>query len=221
MRNISSNVLETVDVGLGADRSLREVRSAERVSVPQSSDCPHLRSTDADRSQMPGRACWYAVYTKPHREFQVQAQLSNQGFRTFLPRFRKTVRHARKLTTVNAPFFNRYLFVALDLGRDRWRSVNGTFGVVCLVSNGVGPIPLPTGIVESMIEASDAQGFMNVGHALQVGESVRVLTGPFADLVGVLVRADGARRVQVLLQLLGGTVAVSMDRGYLAAVEAA
>jgi transcriptional antiterminator RfaH len=152
---------------------------------------------------------------------RAQVQLSIQGFPTFLPRFRKTVRHARKLATVSAPFFDRYLFIALDLDRDRWRSVNGTFGVTRLVANGAGPIPLPPGVVEAMIDASDEHGFVNVGRALQVGECVRVLTGPFADLVGVLVRADGARRVQVLLQLLGGTVAVSIDRGHLAATRAA
>jgi transcription elongation factor/antiterminator RfaH len=204
-------------VRLGADRPFRHVRSPQGMSVLPPTDCPRLRSTQPDA----GRACWYAVYTRPRRELRAQVQLSIQGFPTFLPRFRKTVRHARKLVTVSAPFFDRYLFVALDLDRDRWRSVNGTFGVTGLVANRTGPIPLPPGVIEAMIDASDAHGFVNVGRALRVGECVRVLTGPFADLVGVLVRADGARRVQVLLQLLGGTVAVSIDRGHLAAARAA
>jgi transcription antitermination factor NusG len=46
----------------------------------------------------------------------------------------KTVRHARRLSTVEAPFFPRYLFTVLDLTRHLWRSVNGTFGVSRLVS---------------------------------------------------------------------------------------
>jgi transcriptional antiterminator RfaH len=76
---------------------------------------------------------------------RAQTQLVAQGFHTFLPRFRKTVRHARKLMTVNASFFNRYLFVALDLGRDQWRSVNGTFGVTSIITDGAFPIPVPQG----------------------------------------------------------------------------
>ena len=164
---------------------------------------------------------WYVVYTQPHREFRAQTQLAAQGFRTFLPRYRKTVRHARKLMTVNAPFFSRYLFIALDLSRDQWRSVNGTLGVTSLISDGMFPTPLPLGVVEALINASDANGFMNLGEALQVGERVRVLTGPFANLAGELVRLDGARRVQVLLELLNGVVAVSINRGDLAPVRAA
>src|SRR5580704_14206227 len=86
------------------------------------------RLTEGDR--------WYVVHSRPHREFYAQTQLAAQGFHSFLPRYRKTVRHARKLMTVNAPFFNRYLFVALNLGCDQWRSVNGTFGVTSLISDG-------------------------------------------------------------------------------------
>jgi hypothetical protein len=61
---------------------------------------------------------WYVVHTQPHRESRAQTQLAAQGFRTFLPLHRKTVRHARKLKTVSTPFFPRCLFVALDLSRD-------------------------------------------------------------------------------------------------------
>ncbi|HEX3944647.1 MAG TPA: transcription termination/antitermination NusG family protein [Rhizomicrobium sp.] len=164
---------------------------------------------------------WYVVYTQTHREFRAQTQLRMQGFQTFLPRYRKTIRHARKLMTVDAPFFSRYLFVALNLGRDQWHSVNGTFGVVALISDGMAPTSVSPGLVESLIGVSDPNGFINLGDTLQVGERVRVLTGPFANLVGELVRLDGARRVQVLLQLLNSVVTVSINRGDLAPVRAA
>jgi transcription antitermination factor NusG len=164
---------------------------------------------------------WYVVYSQPHREFFARQQLTAQGFQSFLPHYKKTRRHARKLTKVNAPFFSRYLFVSLDLGRDRWRSAYGTFGVTSLLSDGMFPIPVPQGIVESLIDISDENGLMNLGDGLQVGGCVRVLNGPFADLIGELVRLDGARRARVLLQFLGGPVAVSIDRGDLAHARAA
>lgn len=163
---------------------------------------------------------WYAVYAQPHREARAQKQLQLQGFNAFLPQCRKTVRHARKITTENAPFFPRYLFVALDLGRDQWRSVNGTFGVTCLVMDGAKPRPVPPGVVESLIEVS-AGGSLNLGQDLRVGDSVRILTGPFADLMGELVRVDGADRVRVLLKLLSGAVPASINRRELMPAKAA
>lgn len=164
---------------------------------------------------------WYVVYTHPHREARAATQLAAQGFQTFLPRYRKTIRHARKLVTVSAPFFPRYLFVALDLKRDLWRSVNGTFGVVSVIMGEKLPCPIPDGIVDQLIASSDQDGQLMLDHNLKIGESVRLLTGPFASLVGELARIDGTRRVRVLLHLLGGAVTVSVGRGDLIPVRAA
>jgi transcription elongation factor/antiterminator RfaH len=164
---------------------------------------------------------WYVVHTQTHREFGAQTQLAAQGFRTFLPLHRKTVRHARKLRTVSAPFFPRYLFVALDLSRDRWRSVNGTFGVAGLVMGDEFPVAVPSGVVEGLGAACTADGHLRLGETLGLGDRVRVLSGPFADLVGELARIDGAGRVTVLLRLLGGEVPVSIPRVALMPVRAA
>ena len=164
---------------------------------------------------------WYVVQTLPNREANARAQLEAQGFRTFLPRYAKTVRHARKLMTVSAPFFPRYLFVALDLGRDRWRSVNGTFGVAGLVMGNGFPIAVQNGVVESLQASCGADGHLQLADSLVVGERVRLLNGPFADMVGKLARLDGGGRVQVLLQLLGGEVAVTVARAALMPAQAA
>jgi transcription antitermination factor NusG len=164
---------------------------------------------------------WYVVHTQPHREFGAQTQLAAQGFRTFLPLYRKTVRHARMLRAVSAPFFARYLFVALILSRDRWRSVNGTFGVTSLVMGEEFPLAIPSGVVEGLGAACTADGHLHPGPVLGVGDRVRVLTGPFADLVGELVRIGGAAWVTVLLRMLGGEVPVSVPRVGLMPVRAA
>jgi transcriptional antiterminator RfaH len=164
---------------------------------------------------------WYVVHTQPHRESRAQAHLAAQGFRAFLPRHRKTVRHARRLKTVSAPLFPCYLFVVLDLGRDRWRSVNGTFGVLRLVSGEESPIPVPAGVVESMVAKCGADGHLNLGRSLEVGDRVRVLSGPFADLIGELTRIDGAARVRVLLRLLGSEIPVSIGHDALVRTFAA
>ncbi len=221
MDDVPSRVSEVIDATLGDQRPLGDTRSADREFAARPGSTRHSRLSENDSSYLTRGDRWYVVYSQPHREFRAQRQLAEQGFHTFLPRYRKTVRHARKLMTVNAPFFNRYLFVALDLNRNPWRSVNGTIGVTSLISDGTFPIPVPRGVIESLISVSDADGFVNLGDALQLGDHVRVLTGPFAGLVGQLVRLDGARRVRVLLQLLGGVVAVSIDRDHLASARAA
>lgn len=149
---------------------------------------------------------WYVARTLPNREVGAAMQLGAQGFRVFLPKIARTVRHARKMRLVRAPAFPAYLFVALDLNRDRWRSVNGTFGVARLVGADERPLPVPRGVVEAMLDTLDETGVCRFDQGLLTGQRVRVIRGPFAEQLGELVRLDGAGRVRVLLEIMGGKI---------------
>ena len=172
----------------------------------------HLRNGSGSPSDFasPIGEHWYAVQTRPHQENRAIAHVEQQGFRTFCPRLRRTVRHARKTTAVLAPLFPGYFFVPLDMSRDRWRSINGTRGVARLVAYGEQPSRVPSGIVETLLASTNADGTMNWLPALAVGGSVRISDGPFADLVGTLEHLGPDGRVLVLLGLLGRPVNVSL-----------
>jgi transcription elongation factor/antiterminator RfaH len=162
-------------------------------------------------SALSGCERWYAVHTLPFAEARAERQLQRQEFRTFQPKRHKTVRHARKLSTIEAPFFPRYLFIVLDLDRHQWRSVNGTFGVSRLVMHGDQPHPVPRGVVEALIEAADACGILQLGRKLRLGEPVRLMAGPFAEQLATLDHLDDSGRVRVLLHILGRQVAISTE----------
>lgn len=152
---------------------------------------------------------WYAVHTQPHREGRAAAHLRHQGFPVFLPWHAKTVRHARQFRTVRAPFFPRYLFVRLTIGRDRWRSVNGTFGVSGMIMEGGRPLPVVRGVVEALMGMTDESGMLSLDRCLRLGQTVRIARGPFAGLVGELAAMDEKGRVKVLLDIIGKQVTVA------------
>jgi transcriptional antiterminator RfaH len=162
---------------------------------------------------------WYAVHTRSGQELRAFLQLQNQNFQTFLPQGLKTVRHARKFTTVTAPFFPQYLFVALDLTRHRWRSINGTMGVTGLVMQGGLPHPVPHGIVEALLDLTDARGLVQFGTDLQIGDRVRLTAGPFAEKLATCERLDDGGRVRVLLDIMGGQIPVQIKRDYVMAAQ--
>src|SRR5262245_50576199 len=138
--------------------------------------------------------------------------LGAQGLRTHFPTIEKTIRHARQLRTVRAPLFPRYIFLILDLGRDRWLSVWGTIGVSSLFTCDDRPVPVPQGIVETLIENTDEANLALFTSGLSRGQSVRILAGPFANFVGRLERLDDAGRVCVLLDMMGAAVPVALRR---------
>ena len=157
---------------------------------------------------------WFLAHTLPKSERKAEMHLHFQEFRTYLPRITKTIRHARQLRTVRAPLFPRYIFLILDLSRDRWLSVRSTIGVSSLFTCDGCPVPVPPGIVERLIERSDGDHLF-LDADLTKGQSVRILSGPFADFVGTLERLDEAGRVRVLLAMMGTAVPVVLHRSAL------
>ena len=161
---------------------------------------------------------WYVAQTLHHREKLAELHLNAQGFGTFFPRFRKTVRHARQLRNVIAPVFPGYIFVSFNRERDRWRSINGTLGVARLVTAQQQPLRVPPGIVEALIAGLDGSDLVTFNGGLMLGQTVRIITGPLAGGLGVLQRLDAKGRVRLLLEIMGGQAPVLIDRGHIAAV---
>jgi transcription elongation factor/antiterminator RfaH len=158
---------------------------------------------------------WFLVHTQPRSERKAEMHLAAQGFRAHLPQIQKTIRHARQLRTVRAPLFPRYMFLILDLGRDRWLSVRSTVGVSSLFTCEDRPVPVPSGVVEALIARTDEANLTRFDAGLTTGQTVRILSGPFADFVGTLERLDAAGRVRVLLTMMGTAVPVALHRSAL------
>lgn len=155
---------------------------------------------------------WYVAITQPRKEFYAAANLANQGFRHFLPLHRVTRRVGRKFRDESRPVFPGYLFVILDRQSRGWRSVNGTFGVRRLLSQGEAPLPVTPGVVETLVQSSAVSGELMYEERLSAGDAVRLIAGPFAGNLGMLKSMDSAGRVRLLLELVGGAVTLSVRR---------
>jgi transcriptional antiterminator RfaH len=176
------------------------------------------QTTSGETNRLAPGERWYVAQTQARRELLALDRIEAQSFRAFCPYVMRTVRHARQSRTVKSAFFPGYLFVALDTGRDRWRSVNGTLGVLRLVAGGDGaPIPAPPGVVETLMQYLDEAGVCRFDRDLAPGQPVRVIAGPLAQTVGVLVRLDPKGRARVLLEILGGRFHATLERSALEA----
>ncbi|TPQ49421.1 transcriptional activator RfaH [Prosthecomicrobium hirschii] len=149
---------------------------------------------------------WYAVYTLPNKEVIARRHIERQGWLVFLPLIEKTRRHARRITTVHAALFSRYLFVRMNVARDRWRSINGTTGVACLVMSGDRPLAVPPGLVEALACAVRPDGVIEPDYGYRPGDRVRLVAGPLAGGIGELLALDDKGRVELLLTLLSGSM---------------
>jgi transcriptional antiterminator RfaH len=154
---------------------------------------------------------WFVVQTRPNAERRAMANLIRQGFAVYFPAYLKRRSHAGKVDMVAAPLFPRYLFIAIDLDSQPWRSVRSTFGVAQLVCHGDRPAPLADEIIAELRSREDERGLIPLGSAFRPGARVRVVGGAFADHFGMFDSMGDGERVAVLLDLLGRKVRAVMN----------
>ena len=155
---------------------------------------------------------WYVVFTQPGKEHVVAQNLINQGFRCFVPRQTTSYKHSRRVETRHTPVFPQYMFVIVDPTKQRWRAVNGTIGVRRLIGDGDGPTPVHTGVVEAILSSCDRNGLLTPqSSSLQPGDRVKLVSGPFAGMIGTLQKLNASGRVQILLDIMSGRISASAD----------
>jgi len=199
----------------------------------------HCRGTGQDRSEATGgltRAkatggeaicreaagavseAWYVYKAQAGRETLAEQHLVNQAFKVFSPKLKVTRRTGGRLTDAIRPLFSGYGFVAFDGSARRWRSINGTRGVSYLICSSDRPLPVPADFMDGLIRLSGEGGVIAMNNAqlcerLKPGDTVELVSGPFAGQVGELVRMNASGRIRVLLSALNGGLAVETRAG--------
>ena len=160
---------------------------------------------------------WYVAQIHPNSEALVLDQLGRQAYETYAPQERSKVVIKNVVVERASYLFPGYVFVAFDLERDRWRSINGTRGVAKLLPRASEtPLPVPIGLVEGIraregapLELDDWLVTLMPGDRVELGAA-----SGFGRRVARFLSRDRAR-VKLALALLGREVTLSVDRALL------
>jgi transcriptional antiterminator RfaH len=153
---------------------------------------------------------WGVVRSLPKREAFASERLMDGGFEVFFPLV--------PTKRASAPLFPGYLFVLIV---DRWRSINSTLGVLCLVRTGDCPARCPDREIASLKAIIDAHGFVRLPEGrgapakrkIAIGAKVRITAGPFGGMLGLYAGQTSRERERVLLNILGGPRPVEISAG--------
>jgi len=162
---------------------------------------------------MSENAKWYCAITNPNCQKRAELELYSLGFRTFAPKLRKWVSHARVRKAVERPLLNRYLFVEIDPEQQSYYAVRAVNGIEGLISApvmtrfgvAVEPVPIPARYVESFrrrymagewdfvtqepIEYVDEYGevLTRQNPPIPIGARVRIVEGEFDNMLATVV----------------------------------
>lgn len=162
--------------------------------------------------QLESEAPWYAVQLRPNGLNMALRGLTRQGFELFLPKIRSSPRRAAGTLSPWIPMFPGYIFVRFDPARPAWRAINSTRGVTRLVgSEKTGPRPVPQEFIETLRQRCNENGLLMAAEDLAPGDRVRMLTGPFSNLIAEIETIASERRVLLLLDLMGRKTRVRVN----------
>ena len=113
-----------------------------------------------------------------------------------------TRRKASRFVSDLKPLFPGYMFVSVNAGLAPWRTINSTIGVSKLVSFEVKPKSFSLQLISDLMLRCDASGTLLPPKSLNEGDSVEMLTGPFANLIATVDTIDPEQRIWVLMDFM-------------------
>ncbi|SPE25614.1 Transcription antitermination protein nusG (modular protein) [Acidobacteriia bacterium SbA2] len=164
-----------------------------------------------------GMSSWFAVYTASNHEKRVEQHLRMKEIETFLPQYSVTRRWKNRTSVkVDLPLFSGYVFARIA-PTERIRVLEVPM-VYSIVSNGREPAPLPDAEIERLRACLHGRQVYPFPY-VKVGNRVRVRSGAFEGLEGIVVRTYGGLSVVVSIDLIQKSVAVHVEADELEACE--
>ena len=180
----------------------------------------------ADASAADGRR-WYVIHTYSGYEKKVKKNLEHriesmdvrdQIFQVVIPTEMEVEIRDGKRQNVERKLYPGYVMVEMnelhegdELSTKAWYVVRNTPGVTGFVGSGNRPVPLDETEVKSILRTMRAEE-PKVKVSFQIGQTVRIVDGPFADFNGMVDNIDTAKgKVKVLVSFFGRETPVELD----------
>lgn len=159
-------------------------------------------------------AKWFCAVTNPNCQVRASLGLHDLGYRTFYPKVRRWVSHARVRTAKERPLLGRYIFVEVDEKNDQQsfyavRAVNGIETVLSKWQETPAgmrfqPAPFSTEWVEDMRLRQMAGEWDEVARGeIPVGARIKLMEGEFADHLATVTAKEGRKGKTIVFKLFG------------------
>jgi transcription termination/antitermination protein NusG len=168
---------------------------------------------------------WYVVHTYAGYENKVKSNLESRIasmnmedriYEVVIPMEEVVEFKGGKKVTVQRKVFPGYLLTRAELDDDSWSVIRQTPGVTSFVGPGTKPTPLSRAEVESILqvreEGVEPPRARRARLEYEVGETVRVKEGPFADFTGTVSEINEDQlKLKVLVNIFGRETPVELE----------
>jgi len=147
---------------------------------------------------------WFLAQLKPNGFDRACVNLERQNFKIFMPVREMLIRRGRSSQKSKQPLFPGYIFVGTDPENPNWNSINNTLGISRLVSFGKNePASLPEQLINGLMARCGEDFSLLPPENLRVGDTVRAVSGPFAEYIATIETISNETRLSILFDVLG------------------
>jgi transcriptional antiterminator NusG len=189
-----------------------------RVSLRERLLAKRANEAGSAREATPGQ--WYVLHTysgyenkvKKSIETRIEAlDLGDRVYEIVVPTQDEIEIRSGQRHTVQKKVFPGYVLVRMEMDDDTWYALRNTPGVTGFVNINNVPIPLPDIEVENILKGMTAEA-PRVRITFQVGDTVRITDGPFADFRGEIDEINQEKgKIRVLVSFFGRETPVELD----------
>tara|TARA_Y100001968_G_scaffold315552_1_gene342276 strand:+ start:1301 stop:1846 length:546 start_codon:yes stop_codon:yes gene_type:complete len=157
-----------------------------------------------------GNKNWYALRVKSQCQRMAHLGLNKKKFEVLNPLFNKLIFRKDRKKILTKPIFKGYMFIRTFLYPELHLEILKTPGVVEILKNSYGPVPIPNEQIENiqLLEKHVGECFFATGFA--IGDAVLVREGPLTGLKGIIERID-RKRLHIHLDAIPGSVMIEVN----------
>jgi len=132
-------------------------------------------------------------------------------FNVLVPKEKKIKIKSGKRETVEEKIYPGYVLVEMVVSDDSWYVVRNTPNVTGFIGAGVVPVPLSNEEIDGLMKRMGVEE-PKYKFDVAVGDSVKIVDGPFKDFDGRVSEVDEERgRIKVLVTMFGRETPVELD----------
>ncbi len=189
--------------------------------VPITDQQLEQNNVDSEENQLKIKGEWYVVHTYSGYENKIKVDLSKRVesmnmqdkiFDVIIPEEQEVEYKGGKRKVTTKRVFPGYVIVNMVMEDDSWYVVRHTPGVTGFVGSGTKPIPLQPEEIHKILRQMGLIDSKPKILDIDIGENVRVNTGPFANFEGVVKELLPDRgKIRVAISMFGRETPVELD----------
>lgn len=165
----------------------------------------------ATQQAISGQPLWYVLHVKPRCEKKMAEYCARNRVEHYLALRSETKIYQRRRVTVTKPVFTGYVFVCYG-EEQRLLVLKSNLIARIIETDDQARLLREMGQVRQALEVDPTLG---AGTAFTAGKYVRVKSGPFQGLEGVVQQHRGTTRLLLNVEMIGQAVILEVDRDFL------